>query len=186
MYGRKVLAGMVLVLAMGWAAGCADEVSGSAYGMDQQAGLRVRTDAARNRVWVLDLNEVRVYDNVKKRTIRRLALPNWSVARYGCPPDLVLDATGSAIVSSNVVPKLWRIDGASFEVSELEIRLREREGWDTGFGALAFAAGGALLGVTSSAGSVWRIDIGGRSARMIERETTHLDLCELTPPRVNE
>jgi hypothetical protein len=87
-------------------------------------------------------------------------------------------------VSSNVVSKLWRIDGASFEVSELEIRLHEREGWDTGFGAVALAAGGALLGVTSSGGSVWSIDVGDRSARMIEPETTHRDLCEL-PPRLS-
>jgi hypothetical protein len=185
MYGRKVTAGMVLVLAMCWAAGSADGAQLPAYELDEQP-LRVRVDAPRNRVWVLDVNEVRVYDSVEKRMIRRLVLPNWSVARYVCPPDLVLDAAGSATISSNVVAKLWRIDGAGFGVAELEIRLHERENWDTGFGALALAAGGALLGATSSNGSVWRIDVGDGSARMIDPEATHRDLCELPPPLVND
>lgn len=143
-------------------------------------GFRLRRDAARNRIWLLGLNNVRVYDGQSKQLIRKFALPNWSVARFACDPDMVLDGSGSAIVSSNVQPRLWRIDAGSFEVSEYSIALEGRERWDVGFGALAVNADGTLLALTSVSESLWRIDLGKGSARVLAPTVTLLNVCGAT------
>ncbi len=150
------------------------------YGMSARDAFRIKTDAARNRLWVLGPDDVRVYDSAKKRLIRKIALPNWSTARFVCPPDMVLDPSGSALVSSNAQSRLVRIDASSFELTEYEIRLHEKEQWDTGFGALVFGNDGALFAVTSSAGSLWKIDLGKASARTVALNTPILNACTLT------
>ena len=142
--------------------------------------IRIKKDPVRERVWVLTVEDVRVYDAAQRRLIRKIELPNWSVAAFICNPDLVLDTAGSAVISSNVQARLWRIDAESFTVVEREIRLQDRELWDTGFGALVFAADGTLFGVTSAGGqSLWSIDFGKGSARNVEPYAPAGSACEL-------
>jgi hypothetical protein len=143
-------------------------------------GFRIRRDAVRNRIWLLSLDNVRVYDGQSKRLIRNIALPSWSVARFACDPDMVLDGSGSAIVSSNVESRLWRIDADSFEVREYPITLQGREHWDVGFGALAVGVDGTLLALTSVSESLWRIDLGKGSASMVAPVGARLNVCGLT------
>jgi hypothetical protein len=152
------------------------------YGLSKRDVLRIRLDTTRNRLWVLGVDDVRVYDTTKKQLARRIELPGWSVGLSVCMPDLALDRSGSALVSSNVQPRLWRIDAESFEVKAHEISLQERETWDTGFGALAFGADGALFALTSSAGSLWKIDIGKARARMIRLDVPVFKVCALAMP----
>jgi hypothetical protein len=147
---------------------------------------RIRRDAARNRIWLLGLDDVRVYDAGSKRLITKIALPGWSVARFACDPDMVLDGSGSAIISSNVQARLWRIDADSFEVKEHEISLHGRELWDIGFGALAFAADGTLYALTSSAGSLWKIDVAKASAVMIDPDNPPSKACAFTAQFLND
>ncbi len=186
----------ILFFAVGIMAGCRNEgnptqgaTAGHAgnnkallekYGIGERGALRFRTDTARNRLWVLGLDDVRVFDTTKKQLIRKIVLPNWSVARFICDPDMVLDNSGSAFISSNAQAKLWRIAADSFEVKEHVISLLGREQWDTGFGALAFAADGTLYALTTSAGSLWKIDVGKASASMIASDNRLLHVCELT------
>ena len=145
-----------------------------------QDGIRVRRDAARNRIWLLGLEDVRVYDAATERLIRRVALPNWSVARHACDPDMVLDESGSAIISSNVQARFWRIDGGTFTVSELEVTLQEREHWELGFTALAPAGNGKLLALSSPAGLSWSIDLNKRVAQIAAPTAPLQNLCGLT------
>jgi hypothetical protein len=149
----------------------------------EQRALRVKVDMARNRLWVLGLEYVYVYDTIAKQLIRRIALPAWSVAGIKCSPDMILDQSGSAFISSNAEPKLWKIDAEDFSIKEHAIRLHAKEGWDTGFGALAFAADGTLFGMTAFAGSLWRIDIAKLSADEVELSERVLDTCALNTPR---
>jgi hypothetical protein len=176
---------VILILAVAYMGGCGTEAN-PGQPMDERDPLRVRTDTARGRLWVLGPDDVRIYDTTKQRLIRQERLRNWIVARYACAPDMVLDRAGSAIISSNMQPTLWRIDTGSFEVKEHEIRLQGRERLDVGFGALGFAADGMLLGVASPAGSLWRIDIDGGSARMLAPEAAYPNLCEFTAPFIND
>jgi hypothetical protein len=168
--------------------------AGHEYGSDyrkesfrkgEREALRVRTDAARSRQWVLTLDGVRVYDVRTKGLIKEIVLPGWSVARILCYPDLALDRAGSAYVSSNIEPKLWRIDGDSLEVGVREIGLNEREQWDVGFGALAFSAEGTLFATTYRGGTLWRVDSQKGDARIVRAYPGLLKTCELTPQLVS-
>lgn len=144
-----------------------------------QSGFRIRRDAARNRIWVLGLDYVRVYDGQSKTLIRKIALSSWSVARFACDPDMVLDASGSAIISSNVQPRLWRIDAGSFEVREHPVTLQGRERWDVGFGALAIGVDGTLLAMTSVTEALWRIDLTKGSGSMVPPAGAPVNVCGL-------
>src|SRR5689334_11548879 len=101
------------LMAAAMLAGCGIAASQAAAAASEDV-LRTRSDPARGRIWVLGVEDLRVYDAATRKLVRRIALPGWSVARYECQPDLVLDASGSATVSSNVVPFLWRVDARSF------------------------------------------------------------------------
>ena len=158
-------------------------------GIDKRDALRIRKDAQHNRLWVLSLENVRVYDIAKNRRtlLRQIALPKWSVVPFdfACMPDMALDASGSAFISSNAQPKLLQIDADSFELKEHEIILRGKEQWDLGFGALAFAQDGTLLALSSPVGMLWSIDVGKASARIVEANASFRDVCELTMQFVN-
>jgi hypothetical protein len=173
---------LVMVVAALAAAGCGSEGTRTpaAGGKIEQDSLRVRADAERGRLWVLGVDTVRVYDAASKRLIREVVLPNWSVGRFVCNPDLAIDSSGSVIISSNVQARLWRIDADSLEVKEQEIGLQGKERWDVGFGALALAADGTLLGLTSTGGSLWKIDVDKGSARVVDLGGLLLNQCELT------
>jgi hypothetical protein len=150
------------------------------YGEDERETIRVRTDTARGRLWVYGFDHVRVYDTVTKKLIRQITLPRWFVKEAACMPDLILDRSGSAFISSNVMPALWRIDADSFEVSEHEVSLQGNEQWDTGFGALALGDDGNLYALTSSLGSLWKIDLAKASARMIHLNHPPIKECAYT------
>ena len=148
-------------------------------GITGRGVLRSATDLARGRLWVLTLEDVQVYDFRSRRLIRKIVLPSWSVANDICMPDLALDRSGSAWVSSNVQSRLWRIGADDFNTSEHEIRLQDRERWEVGFGALTFGADGTLFALTASAVSLWKIDVGQGSARMIELDVPLMKVCDL-------
>lgn len=129
----------------------------------------VRVDAAHNRRWVLELDALTVYDNLGGRRLRRLVLPDWVVAGpdEACPPDLVLDPSGAAYVSSNVMPVLWRIDPRRFELARIDITPDTHGDRDFGFTRLAFAGRGVLLAQGTTFGSSWRIDLATRRAAKV-------------------
>ena len=129
----------------------------------------VRADPARNRLWVLDLEVISVYDNTNGRRLRRIVLPEWMVLpkNYSCLPDLALDSSGTAFVSSNVLPVLWRIDPQRYEVTRIELVLDTDTDKDVGFTGLSFAGDGTLLAAGAMAAALWQIDTSAASARKI-------------------
>jgi len=151
----------------------------AAYKAGEGGVLRAKVDGARGRLWVLGIDDLRVYDTAKKRLIRRIALPNWSVARFICGPDMVLDGSGSVIVSSNAQSKLWLIDADTLEARERDIGLHEREQWDVGFSALMLAADGSLLALSSTGGWLWRIDLDAGTAYLWNWGVPILNVCDL-------
>ena len=143
------------------------------------AGLEIiRTDAARNRLWLLDHEALTLYDNTNGRRLRRIILPDWVLLgkRYGCPPDLALDSAGAVFVSSNVLPVLWRIGPQRFEVTRIELALDADADKDMGFTGLSFAGDGTLL--AAGFGSLWRIDTSTASARKIATYPALAGACD--------
>jgi len=190
---------LALLLATALTAGCGDTGKDSAdfsaayvgsadLRNEKQGGqdvLRIREDLVRNRLWVLTSSDVRVYNTAAtgKRLIRTIALPNWSVVgfRNVCMPDLVLDRSGSAFIASNGQARLMRIDADRFALKDYAISFRERDGMDIGFGALAFAADGALFARTTPGGMLWKIDLARSSATMTDVvKKLPVDQCAIT------
>ena len=199
MSNRIVSAGssLVLLCVIAVSAACGDSdksstnFSGRGHDLSAADGgrdvLRVREDPVRNRLWVLTLNEVRVYNTAAtgKRLIRTIALPAWSVVgfRNVCMPDLVVDRSGSAFIASNAQPRLMRIDGDRFALEDYAISFREREGMDVGFGALAFAADGTLFARSTPGGMLWKIDVARASATMTAAtKRLPANECAITTP----
>jgi hypothetical protein len=147
--------------------------------------LRTRSDTARGRVWVLSAEDLRVYDAATKKLVRRISLPGWSAARYECRPDIALDGSGSAIISSNVVPHLWRVDARTFKVTEQAVALEGRAGWDIGFGPIALARSGTVYALTSNGMSLWKVEPGSARAALAETYLPPVKDCAL-PERVIE
>jgi len=163
----------------------------NSQGTSERDALRIREDPLRNRLWVLTLEEVRIYDNAKKgkTLIRKIALPNWSVVgfRNVCMPDMVLDRAGSAFISSNAQARLLRIDANRFDLKDYPISFHERGAWDIGFGALAFSTDGNLLARTTPGGLLWKIDITKATAIMVEGNKKPLvDECAITTHTLND
>ena len=80
--------------------------------------VRYRIDPERSRVWLLAREGVFVYDLSRPERVP-VPLPGWLTvdAPYSCPPDLALGPKGEALITSNTVPTLWRIDPDSLAVT---------------------------------------------------------------------
>ena len=90
-----------------------------------------------------------------------VSIPGWILAEepYACPPELAVGPKGEAVITSNVVPTLWRIDPETLAVTEHPIALDADRDRDVGFSRLAYSPRhGAYFAVSAAHGSLWRID----------------------------
>lgn len=121
---------------------------------------RHQVDPTRNRVWFLSHEGVFLSEPSRPGRVA-LSLPGWMWARepYGCPPDLALGPGGEAVITSNVLPTLWRIDPGTLEVSVHRVVLDADGDKDVGFSGLVYSREhGAFFAASYSHGSLWRID----------------------------
>ena len=145
--------------------------------------LRTVTDPARNRVWTLGTDAVYLQEGGKKQ---RIELPGWMHAdeNYACRPDLALDAQGAAVVTSNVVPILWRIDPQTYRVSQRELILDSHNKREVGFTGLTYAADQEVFfAVSGTQGTLWRIDPLLRRAQQIPVSEPLRNACGLAVER---
>ena len=146
--------------------------------------LRTIRDAARNRVWVLDSEAVYLHEGTQKK---RFELPGWVHAGepYSCAPDIAVDPQGAVVVTSNVMPVLWRIEPAKAQVTKHELTLDADAEKDVGFTGLTYAPDqGVFFGVSATYGSLWRIDPLLRRAQKIQSSAPIKDACGITVERV--
>ena len=122
--------------------------------------LRYQTDPARDRVWLLTRDGVALYENSKPYRTEVL-LPGWHWAGdpYGCLPALAVGPRGEALITSDVLPKLWQVDPESLEVTVRDLALDADQDKDVGFSGLVYLPEqSAFFAVSSVHGSLWRID----------------------------
>jgi len=146
--------------------------------------LRLRVDARRDRLWVLDIGSVRVFDLVKNQVIRTVPLPNWMFAPSdNCLPDLQLDEQGAAFISDSIQPKLWRVDPDDFSVQEHTIARASHLTLDVGFSALAITGQGVMFAAMAAPGLLWRIDTARFRAENITLSSPVYGACALESQR---
>jgi hypothetical protein len=132
--------------------------------------LRFHKDAVRDRGWILTRAGVLVFDFKTRQTTAHVRLPEWVWAgeAFSCPPDLTLGPKGEALISSNVVPTLWRVDPVTLAVTRHQPVLDADTDKDVGFTGLAYSAEQGAFFAVSHFGALWRIDPLFRRAQKIE------------------
>ena len=128
------------------------------------AMLTHQVDPARHRSWWLTRDGVELHSAAAPR--RAIALPGWIWAdEPHCPPTLAVGPNGEVVVTSNVVPMLWRVDTETFAVTLHPVALAVDADKDVGFAALAYSAEHKVfLAYSDTQRSVWKIDAGLKSA----------------------
>jgi hypothetical protein len=122
--------------------------------------LRFQLDKVRERGWILTPLGVLVFDFKTRQTTDYIPLPGWQWVgeEYSCLPTLALGPNGEALVTSNVVATLWRIDPETLAVSKHELALDADTGKDVGFTGIAYSLEKEAFFAVSNLGSLWRID----------------------------
>ena len=145
--------------------------------------LRIVQDPERNRTWRLERDAVYVQEAAKTR---RIELPGWMHVdeSYVCRPDIALDAEGAAVITSNVVPIVWRVDPRTGTASQHELVLDHDQNQEIGFSGLTYAADqGVFFAVSATQGSLWRIDPMLRRAQKIPTSQPVRNACSLAVER---
>jgi hypothetical protein len=109
--------------------------------------------------WVIEAGSLFLDEPGKAR--RAVELPGWHWADqpYACAPDIAVGPRGEVVVTSNVLPVLWKIDPATLKVSVHRLELDSDTDKDVGFSGLVYSArNGAWFAVSGLHGSLWRID----------------------------
>jgi hypothetical protein len=142
---------------------------------------RHHVDATRGRTWVLTADGANVIELSGGRPLT-LVLPGWIWVDplFACPPDLALGPAGEAVITSNVIPTVWRVDPESLSISAHALALDADLDKDIGFSGLAYSAQhGAFFAASPIHGSLWKIDPGLRSAQKIALPTAIPEPCGL-------
>lgn len=146
--------------------------------------LRYRAQSERGRAWVIDAGGLFLEEARKPR--RAITLPEWQWAAepYACAPDIAIGPRGEAVVTSNVLPVLWRIDPETLAVSVHRLQLDADADKDVGFSGLVYSERhGAYFAVSELQGSMWRIDPLLRRAQKIALSEPVRGACSVSMQR---
>jgi len=146
--------------------------------------LRYRAQPERARAWVLDAEGLFLEQAGKPRRPIRLADWTWAGEPYACAPDIAIGPRGEIVVTSNVVPVLWKIDPDTLAVSVHRLQLDADADKDVGFSGLVYSErDGAYFAVSELHGSLWRIDPMLRRAQKIALSEPTRGACALSMQR---
>jgi hypothetical protein len=146
--------------------------------------LRYRAQPERARAWVLDAQGLFLEQAGKPRRPIGLADWTWAGEPYACAPDIAIGPRGEIVVTSNVVPVLWKIDPDTLAVSVHRLQLDADADKDVGFSGLAYSErDGAWFAVSELHGSLWRIDPILRRAQKIALSEPARGACALSMQR---
>lgn len=154
----------------------------------REQNARHRSDPKHNRAWSLTPEGVSVRDIAAPESVD-VPLPGWQWvdASYACPPDLALGPDGVAVITSNVVPTLWRIDPATLTVTVHPLALDADTNKDVGFSALTYSPEhAAYFAVSEVHGSLWRIDRPLAKARKLRLSGSLPQWCGVTLRRITQ
>lgn len=132
----------------------------SSVAAQHTGALKSVRDDARERVYVLLQDGVDALDAATGRKLARIALGGWTWVGvpYSCPPDMALSPEGDILVTSNIVPIIWRIDRRSFAATMHALSLDEDRGRDVGFIRLRWSRKLQAFVATTPLGETWHID----------------------------
>ena len=140
--------------------------------------------AAADRSWVIEAGSLFLEESGKPR--RAVELPGWHWAGepYACAPAIAAGPRGEVVVTSNVLPVLWKIDPQTLAVSVHRLQLDADHDKDVGFSGLVYSErSGAWFAVSEAHGSLWRIDPLLRRAQKIALSEPVRGACAVSMQR---
>jgi hypothetical protein len=126
-------------------------------------------DGGRGRVWTLT-REGLFMSHVSTTERQHIALPGWVVAGdpYGSAPALALGPGGDVLVTSDILPLVWRVDPRIRAVTVHRPALNAHADKDFGFTSIAYSAKeGAFFATSTMPNARWRIDAALTRAELI-------------------
>jgi len=140
--------------------------------------------AAAEQTWVLDVDGVYMQQARKPRVEVKLPGWHWAHEPYACPPAVAIGPRGEALVTSNVLPVLWKIDPQTLAVTVHSLELDADLDKDVGFSGLVYSArDGAYFAVSELHGTLWRIDPLLRRAQKIALSEPVRGACSMSMQR---
>lgn len=127
-------------------------------------------DPVRQELWSLSLDGVELRDARSRRVLHTVELQDWQWAGepHTCDPRLAFGPTGEVIVSSDVLPWLWRINPTTLQATIHRPSMDADLEMDVGFAAFEYAPRhGVFYGVDHWHGSLWAVDPDLETARKI-------------------
>jgi hypothetical protein len=145
----------------------------------QEPVLGYQLDRERNRSVSLTREGVLIHKSVARPI--RVELPGWIYAGAPhCPPALALGPQGEVVVTSNVIPTVWRIDAETFAVTVHPLELNSDQDKDVGFAAVAYAPQqGAYIAHSKALRSVWKIDPALKRAEKLAATQIEEEPCAI-------
>jgi hypothetical protein len=161
---RTAIASILAVTALVGLAGCESNAQPG-----NRSILGYQVDEARNRSLWLTREGVLVHSAAAQP--RLVALPGWVYAGApSCPPHLAIGPGGEVVVTSNVLPTLWRIDPETLAVTVHPLALDADNDKDVGFAAIVHSPGPkSFIAYSSEQRSLWRIASDLKSAARIAK-----------------
>jgi hypothetical protein len=146
--------------------------------------VRYRSQPERSRAWVIDANGLFLEEARKPRRAIALAGWHWADEPYACAPDIAIGPRGEAVVTSNVLPVVWKIDPETLAVSVHPLQLDADGDKDVGFSGLSYSERhGAYFAVSELHGTLWRIDPLLRRAQKIALSEPVRGACSVSMQR---
>jgi hypothetical protein len=133
------------------------------------------------RTWHLSPTGVAVLDARTGKRVAEVDLPDWQWAGepYSCDPAIAVGPGGEALVTSDVVPTLWRIDPVSLAVTTHQPVLDDDGDREVGFTGLVYSRVHAAYFGVSYDGLLWRIDPLLRRAQKVALDVPVTGACHL-------
>ena len=145
---------------------------------------RYRPQPERGRTWVIEGNELYLEEARQPRRVVKLPAWQWAGQPYACAPDIAIGPRGEAVVTSNVLPVLWKIDPDTLAVSMHRVQLDADQDKDVGFSGLVYSEQhGAYLAISELTGTLWRIDPLLRRAQKVAISEPLFGGCAVSQPR---
>ena len=140
--------------------------------------------AAAEQKWVFNVDGVYLQQAGKARVAVKLPEWHWAHEPYACPPAIAIGPRGEALVTSNVLPVLWKIDPETLAVTVHSLQLDADSNKDVGFSGLAYSArDNAYFAVSEPHGTLWRIDPLLRRAQKIALSEPVRGACSMSMQR---
>lgn len=159
MKNGRILKSIVLALSVAWLGGCESNVTSPQTAIQHAKG-RSLVDGGRGQVWTLSREGLFV-SHVASVERQAIVLPDWAIAGepFGSEPALALGRGGDVLVTSDIMPFVWRVDPRTRAVSVHRPVLSAHEDKDFGFTSIAYSpAEGAYVATSTMPNVRWRID----------------------------